>query len=282
MRRNLHLTKIMATRDEYSDVVAAHELPALQPALRRSLVPLLYAGIGVALGTLTGLSLTLIGAPSDNSSAFYAATTTSVTSPATTVRLNAPSTPNVVSQPASVVQVADAIKSSPDAGDSASINSAVRTAQPDCSDQADCAPESRVAPARTPAVEEHAAPVRARQKERQPHSLIHPFARQARPVLASLDQTAPVEMDDPPSDQDQVDQTSQFYTEGDLTVADYDATDGTIQTSDGRTFVIGTTVTMSNAASWDDYRSSVHYRCGENGSCMLERAGVVAPNARLI
>jgi hypothetical protein len=72
------------------------------------------------------------------------------------------------------------------------------------------------------------------------------------------------------------------YTEGDFTVADYDAKVGTIQSSDGRTFVVGITIAASNASSWGDYRSNVHYRCSQTGSCTLSGPGVVAPNARLI
>jgi hypothetical protein len=75
---------------------------------------------------------------------------------------------------------------------------------------------------------------------------------------------------------------SGVYTEGDFTVADYDAKVGTIQSSDGRTFVVGITIAASNASSWGDYRSNVHYRCSQTGSCTLSGPGVVAPNARLI
>jgi hypothetical protein len=73
-----------------------------------------------------------------------------------------------------------------------------------------------------------------------------------------------------------------FYSEGDATVASYNAAGDTIETDDGRTFVVGTTVSMSDATSWDDYRANVHYRCDQNGHCTLTRAGVIALNARLI
>jgi len=73
-----------------------------------------------------------------------------------------------------------------------------------------------------------------------------------------------------------------LYTEGDLTVSDYNASTRTLQTSDGKSFVLGTTVAAGNAASWDTYRSDLHYRCDQSGSCVLMRAGVVAPDARLI
>jgi hypothetical protein len=72
------------------------------------------------------------------------------------------------------------------------------------------------------------------------------------------------------------------YVEGDLSVAAYDAMTGTLQTKDGKTFILGTSVAAGNATSWDEYRSGVHYRCDQTGSCILMRAGAVAPNARLI
>ena len=75
---------------------------------------------------------------------------------------------------------------------------------------------------------------------------------------------------------------SLFYTEGDLTVAAYDAAGNSIETSDGRTFVIGASVTVSSATPWQDYRSDVHYRCDQSGSCTLMRPGAIALNARLI
>jgi hypothetical protein len=73
-----------------------------------------------------------------------------------------------------------------------------------------------------------------------------------------------------------------FYSEGDATVVDYNPAGGTIDTDDGRTFQIGATVSASNAVPWGDYHSNVHYRCDQNGSCTLFRTGVVALNARLI
>ncbi len=75
---------------------------------------------------------------------------------------------------------------------------------------------------------------------------------------------------------------SHSYVEGDFTVADYDSSVSTIETSDGRKFVLGTTVRMRNATSWDEYRASVHYRCGDNGSCTLTREGTLTLDARLI
>jgi hypothetical protein len=73
-----------------------------------------------------------------------------------------------------------------------------------------------------------------------------------------------------------------FYSEGDATVISYDAAGDTITTDDGRTFTIGATVSASNAVSWQDYRSNVHYRCDQNGNCSLVRTGVIALNAKLM
>jgi hypothetical protein len=77
-------------------------------------------------------------------------------------------------------------------------------------------------------------------------------------------------------------QVQMFYSEGDVTVADYNAARDTIETEDGRTFVIGATVSVSTATSWDDYRANVHYRCDGNGNCSLARTGVIALNAHAI
>lgn len=73
-----------------------------------------------------------------------------------------------------------------------------------------------------------------------------------------------------------------FYSEGDATVVSYDAAGDTITTDDGKTFEIGATVNESHAQSWQEYRSNVHYRCDQNGSCSLVRIGVIALNARLM
>jgi hypothetical protein len=72
-----------------------------------------------------------------------------------------------------------------------------------------------------------------------------------------------------------------FIIEGDVTVVDYDTSEGTIATHEGKTFVIGRTAAESAVISWQDYHANVHYRCDQSGSCTLMRAGVVIPNARL-
>ncbi len=73
-----------------------------------------------------------------------------------------------------------------------------------------------------------------------------------------------------------------FYSEGDFTVADFDASTGTIESYEGRTFVLGTTALATATTSLQDSGSSVHYRCDDNGSCTLFRAGLVMQNVRLM
>jgi hypothetical protein len=73
--------------------------------------------------------------------------------------------------------------------------------------------------------------------------------------------------------------TPVFMIEGDATVADYDATTGLVETHEGKSFSVGTSVGASN--SWDDYSGHVHYRCDPGGNCTLSRAGVFVPHARM-
>ncbi len=110
----------------------------------------------------------------------------------------------------------------------------------------------------------------------------HPLTKPHRTMLASAPEVTPVPMDDEQMSIDEGVKPSLFYTEGDLTVAAYDAAGNSIETSDGRTFVIGASVTVSSATPWQDYRSDVHYRCDQSGSCTLMRPGAIALNARLI
>jgi hypothetical protein len=110
-----------------------------------------------------------------------------------------------------------------------------------------------------------------------------PVAEPARPKVTSATAAAPTTALGPAlSSLNDSAKSANLYTEGDLTVADFDAITGTLQVSDGRTFVLGTTVAASNAAPWVAYRSGVHFRCDQSGSCVLMRAGALAPNAKLI
>jgi hypothetical protein len=72
-----------------------------------------------------------------------------------------------------------------------------------------------------------------------------------------------------------------FIIEGDVTVADYDASQGLIATYDGRSSVTDRTTGEGNATSWEDYRANIHYRCDRSGNCTLSRAGLIIHNAKL-
>ncbi len=73
-----------------------------------------------------------------------------------------------------------------------------------------------------------------------------------------------------------------FFSEGDATVADFDASMGRIETYEGRTFVLGATTMASAGASLQDSGTNVHYRCDQSGNCTLMRAGLVMQNVRLL
>jgi hypothetical protein len=75
---------------------------------------------------------------------------------------------------------------------------------------------------------------------------------------------------------------STFYVEGFIRVLDYDATAGTIETNDGRTFLVGPTLNADASTNWVGQPVSLHYRCGQDGSCVLNRAGMVLANVRQI
>jgi hypothetical protein len=75
--------------------------------------------------------------------------------------------------------------------------------------------------------------------------------------------------------------TASFFMEGDATVADFDSSSGTIQTDEGKSFLIGMPAGVGNGAPWQDYHRNVHYRCDQSGNCTISGAGVVVPNAKL-
>jgi hypothetical protein len=72
-----------------------------------------------------------------------------------------------------------------------------------------------------------------------------------------------------------------FSIEGDFTIADFDTSNGMIETNEGKSFVIDMRVSDTNATPLQDYSGNVHYRCDQTGSCTLHGAGVVVPNVKL-
>ncbi len=76
-------------------------------------------------------------------------------------------------------------------------------------------------------------------------------------------------------------QPASFMIEGDVTVADYDALAGMIETREGRTFTVTKAVDESSGIPWADSLASVHYRCDQSGNCTLFHGGWSVTNARM-
>jgi hypothetical protein len=274
----------MTTQQPSLKVIAANDRKQGKvPGVRkyRLAAPVLFAALGIILGTLTGLAVAILGTPTG-------ATGISV------VMANADSaspghdTASGLTQQAHLTlfaQTAHAGKCAMDAGRLAA--NAALTGTPKAIRVVDVerSASSQVNPGKTPAGGKpstiravHRAHRQARRTITQP--LISP-AFIATANNSHVGQPLLIETDEPLNLNDEI-KPSNFYIEGDLSVVEYDATADTIETSDGRTFVLGTTVAASNAAPWGEYRSSLHYKCSTTGSCALSRAGAIAPNARMI
>jgi hypothetical protein len=76
--------------------------------------------------------------------------------------------------------------------------------------------------------------------------------------------------------------SSAFYSEGDVTVADFNATMGTIETYEGKTFSMGGTASAAASSALEDSGLSIHYRCDQAGNCSLYSAGKTMQNVRLM
>jgi hypothetical protein len=233
----------------------------------RMAVPMLYAAMGASLGTLAGVATAFMSVPM--------ASAASVDNDS-----------GIAQMAALVLPSAEARANSANSNDSAVEQPAVQ--EPAAHRAIKVEPVTAVEPARTkaPAIDKVAAPAAAPapSETRPARHLAHPITRPLRTEMADSPDPAPtqIEMDTDQIASVDVIKSPTFYSEGDLTVADYNAEEGTIQTSDGRTFELGETVSMGNTVAWDQYRSNVHYRCEQDGSCVLQRDGVVTINSRQI
>jgi hypothetical protein len=278
--------------------VSGSSLPASLPlSLSKLLLPLLCITLGVSVGTATGLTLALVNAPgnamaasSESMQATVQASPTSAT-PAANLAMNSSPAPvtNPMASPANQATPLAASPSQPSATATSNASSTVSKPAESNSAKLNAAPATpkvelalnKTPDALKPATftldgkQWHAArmmylpaakPQRHESDRNDEGAALSAAPTNFKPAQLSLDSPAPATV----------------YTEGDLTVSEYDAASRTVETSDGKTFVLGTTVMAGSAASWESYRSDVHYRCDQNGSCVLMRAGVVAPNARLI
>lgn len=260
----------MATLTESPQValVSVPKLPASPSpslfALSRLVVPALCISLGVSVGSAAGLTLALVNAPNNTVAASSNSTQASQASQASAARAQ-----GVVPLP----QPAGPAPMAANTSRPASANPLVKVQAPNT---------VQIALNKTPDAVKPAMFKLAGKEWHVAKPIAIPVAQPARQGLPSALAAASTALDGSQSGLDAAAKPAALYTEGDLTVADFDATDGTLQASDGTTFVLGTTVAASYATSWNSYHSLVHYRCDQAGSCVLMRAGAVAPNARLI
>ncbi len=246
--------------------------------------------MGVALGTLSGMSLALFSSPGAISEAFTSLIPGHSSAPDSAVEAGERAIwADNTAHPAKI-QAADSGKRDLSANDSPSTSSTSDDSTADRQAKDQNSSDTQQSPTKSPAEKESPSSPVLPAKSRPTKPVINPFARTTRTNMASVPAIA-IEPDgtklSSSETQDKqlnsnIGNYSQFYVEGDFTVADYDSSEGTIEASDGRTFALGASVRENDAASWDEYRANVHYRCGENGTCTLTRGGTVTLEARLI
>jgi len=76
------------------------------------------------------------------------------------------------------------------------------------------------------------------------------------------------------------DSPDKFAIEGDDELVGYDSSNGVIQTSARKTFLISKTV-VGNSSAWQDWPANIHYKCDANSSCTLTRRGATVIYAQL-
>jgi hypothetical protein len=270
--------RTMASLNESPQVALVPEsnIPASTPiSLSRLILPFLGVAMGVSVGSAAGLTLALVNAPNQT---VAASSDASPVSPASTVAENSVA---MKAQPAQIMQpAANSVQSISNSDVAKSANVSLSTAN--SVTNANAQATVQIALNKTPDAVKPAMLRLAGKEWHVARPIALHVAQPAGQASASAPAVAPTALDTAQSGLDAAAKPAAIYSEGDLTVADFDAADGTLQASDGRIFVLGTTVAASYATSWDSYHSLVHDRCDETGSCVLMRAGAVAPNARLI
>jgi len=247
-------------------------------SLSRLVLPAFCVAIAASLGTATGFTLAMVNAPNG---VVEASSRSAWAEAGTNLAANANSSPSLQS---SVVAGPHASPSQPVAATKHLASKAARLRRSNASRavkvQASSAAQTAL---NNPPDAIRPATFRLDGKEWPVAELVSmPVAEPVRHQRPSAPLTASTALDPTRPTLDNAAKPAIRYFEGDLTIAAYDATTGMVETSDGRTFILGRTVAASSASSWDEYRSGVHYRCDQSGSCLLMRAGAVAPNARLI
>ena len=245
----------MATYLPFSDIVAAYGYRQPPPTKLNGTglgLAFLYVVIGGALGTVVGTGLAMAtfhqGIP-----AFVLQSAPPATTPAELSNTPAPA-------PSQSAAVQGQPHVAPASLEMSSSHKLLHTTA-FITHHRTQAPQRSLTPA--PAVKPHLVPVVAQAVVTQPAVITQP-AVMTQPAVSTNTKTFV------------------FFSEGDATVADFDTSNGRLETYDGRTFVISNTRVAGNVQSWQDYRADVHYRCDQSGNCTLMRSGVVVPNARLL
>jgi len=257
-------------------------------SLSRLALPALCVVIAASVGTATGITLAKVDAPNGVVEASSDSGQTNSTSAKAAIHVAANTRPASVVQTAVVAPLAaSSSQTNADASHSAAKAAELRQSQPSIAEKAQTQSSEQIALNSPPDAITPATFTLAGKEWPVARPMSMPVADPARQQLASPSLAASTALDPIQSSlaQTSLDDAAKpavRYVEGDLSVAAYDAMTGTLQTKDGKTFILGTSVAAGNATSWDEYRSGVHYRCDQTGSCILMRAGAVAPNARLI
>ena len=71
-----------------------------------------------------------------------------------------------------------------------------------------------------------------------------------------------------------------FMVEGSVSIANYDAANGIVDTYEGETFALDKRASEGRTISWLDYPADVRYRCDQSWNCTLFHGGVVVVNAK--
>jgi hypothetical protein len=71
-----------------------------------------------------------------------------------------------------------------------------------------------------------------------------------------------------------------FMVEGSVSIANYDAANGILDTYEGETFTLDRRAGGNKTISWLEYPADVHYRCDQLWNCTLFQNGVIAVSAK--
>ena len=262
--------------------VSGSRLPASSSfSFSRLVLPILCVSLGVSVGSATGLTLAIVNAR--NQTVATSSNSNSASAPAANLAMNAGSaqaTQPLIAAPPIVTPGKPVANTA--SNPAVELRPAKLNPTPAYATRAAATPSKVEMALNTAPDALKPATFKLEGKEyRAARMIFAPAAKPERHEAATAQAAVPNLLNPTQWSLDAPSQAS-LYTEGDLTVSDYDASTSTIQTSDGKTFVLGTTVAAGNATSWETYRSDVRYRCDQNGSCVLMRPGVVAPNAKLI